>query len=73
MKHIFILALLALSGCASDEVPPGNIASLKNTLSGAGGKAAVMEIQLDDGTRCAVLIGAYQGAIDCDWRVIRVD
>lgn len=28
----------------------------------------VVEQQLKDGTRCAVMVGDYKGGISCDWR-----
>ena len=33
-----------------------------------GARADVRMVTLEDGTRCAVLIGVYKGALSCDWR-----
>lgn len=54
MKYIVIMTALFLAGC-------GNV-------SGVGGSADVIEYYLDDGTRCAILVGAYKGSIDCNWK-----
>lgn len=35
--------------------------------SATGDSANIIEYKLEDGTRCAVLIGYNKGSIDCDW------
>ena len=60
--------LLALAGC-SDPVPQqrpvfGGVV-VGDAYNGIG---TVQTIQLEDGTRCAVLIGYRKGAISCDWK-----
>jgi len=52
-RMVLVLMLLALAGCGD--------------VGGAGGSADVVEHRLADGTRCVVLVGAYKGAIDCDF------
>ena len=58
-KSLIGLSLLTavLAGCSKGE----------NTVSDGWGEADVKSVTLKDGTRCAVLIGAYKGGITCDW------
>jgi hypothetical protein len=37
-------------------------------VSGADGKGEVKLVVLEDGTKCAVLIGYNKGAITCNWK-----
>ena len=37
-------------------------------VSGADGRGEVKLVVLDDGTKCAVLIGYAKGAITCNWK-----
>lgn len=58
-----ILALAALVVACSAQGPAAIM-----TVGNGEGSADVKIIKLDDGTRCAVLIGAYKAAISCDWK-----
>ncbi len=61
MKRLLLVATIAaLSGCTMTS--PG-----AQDVSGSAGGAEVKVITLDDGTRCAVLVGYQKGAISCDW------
>ena len=63
-----LLLCLALAGC-SDPVPQQRPVFGGVVVGDAyNGNAAVQTIQLEDGTRCAVLIGYRKGAISCDWK-----
>lgn len=61
MKIIFAILLLALAGCGRTPDP-----SVKRVSDGLGG-ADVKLVALEDGTKCAVLIGDRKGALSCDW------
>ena len=50
-----------LSACGT-EIPSEDVAY--RVGPGMGG---VFEVQLKDGTRCAVLAMPYKGGIDCNW------
>jgi hypothetical protein len=57
------LSPLSLTGCGVGAPPPTEV--------GGGfmkGSADVSIITLQDGTRCAVLIGNRRGALDCNWK-----
>jgi phosphopantothenate synthetase len=59
MKRLILIATIAaMTGCTS----PG-----ATDVSGSAGNGEVKVIALEDGTRCAVLIGSGKGAISCDW------
>lgn len=60
MKIIFAILLLALAGCGSNDPNAKRV-------SDSGGAADVKLIELEDGTKCAVLIGYQKGALSCDW------
>ena len=49
---------VTLVGCKPPEPPTAN-----NVLGGT-----IVEVQLDDGTRCAVWDGFKAGGISCDWK-----
>lgn len=39
------------------------------TVYGTDGTSAhVSVVKLEDGTRCAVVVGMYKGGISCDWK-----
>jgi hypothetical protein len=39
------------------------------TVYGSDGTSAhVSLVRLEDGTRCAVVVGMYKGGISCDWK-----
>ena len=39
------------------------------TVYGSDGTSAhVSLVKLEDGTRCAVVVGMYKGGISCDWK-----
>ena len=56
---LVVLAPLSLIGCVDTSDIDGGF--LK-------GSADVQLITLEDGTRCAVLIGHRRGALDCNWK-----
>jgi len=61
VSEIIILAgimSVTLVGCKPPEPPTAN-----NVLGGT-----IVEVQLDDGTRCAVWDGFKAGGISCDWK-----
>ena len=58
-----VLVSLSLTGCGVGAPPATEV--------GGGfmkGSADVSIITLQDGTRCAVLIGDRRGALDCNWK-----
>lgn len=73
MKKIYICIAFAilLSGCKIDmakvEVPENGTLVTSNAIVGSV-DSLVELVTLQDGTRCAVLIGANKGAIDCNWK-----
>lgn len=60
---IAVIAASLLVGCAARDNDPS-----RQSVAGAGGSGEVKEVFLSDGTRCAVVIGYYKGAITCDWQ-----
>lgn len=64
--------LLALALCACERAPTKTETGI--SLRAAGSTATVQTIALDDGTRCAVMVGPEgRGGIDCDWGSRKVD
>ncbi len=59
MKIAMAVVVLILAGCGNS---PG-----QDVTDGMGSGRVTM-VRLDDGTRCAVLVGYSKGAIDCDWQ-----
>lgn len=60
MKIIFAILLLVLAGCRSSDPSATRV-----TDSGAAPEVKL--IVLDDGTKCAVLLGYREGELTCDW------
>ena len=56
---ITILVLLVTAGCSKGQT--------QAEVSNGFGSADVKLVELKDGTKCAVMIGARKGGIDCDW------
>lgn len=65
MLKILIISLF-LAGCSQELFPVKTSTGIK--LSGSEGEALVQEITLNDGTKCATLIGYTKGAITCNWK-----
>lgn len=57
------LLTAVLAGCAKTEATKDG-----NLISNGAGEATVTDHTLSDGTKCAVLIGYYKGAISCGWK-----
>lgn len=55
---IFILAVVPSKTAGKDALP----------VSDSFGSGDVQLVTLSDGTKCAVLIGMYKGAISCNWK-----
>lgn len=69
LKHVLAVCLIFLLGGLSCLLISGCSPSLGATdVSGSLGGAEVKIVTLDDGTKCAVLIGYQKGAISCDWK-----
>jgi hypothetical protein len=50
----------------STSIPKPNAGE---TVYGSDGTSAhVSLVKLEDGTRCAVVVGMYKGGISCDWK-----
>ena len=63
MKFAFVglFAILTMTACDTD--------SRQIVRSGMiSGGTGVMLVTLEDGTKCAVLAGAYSGSITCNWK-----
>jgi|TARA_B110000211_G_C13974985_1_gene506708 uncharacterized lipoprotein NlpE involved in copper resistance len=58
---LVILAPLSLIGCEQGTGAQVDGGFMK-------GSAEVNMITLEDGTKCAVLIGHRRGALDCNWK-----
>lgn len=69
MKLCFAFcAMCFLAGCGANSTTSktaGNDGDI--SISNGDGTATATEIHLKDGTPCAVLVGAYKGAISCGW------
>jgi hypothetical protein len=63
MKLLFIFLAFSLSACS-----PIGAAKHGQEIGDGNGQATVALTYLEDGTRCAVLIGYSKGAISCDWQ-----
>jgi hypothetical protein len=59
------VSVISISGALM--MPPTPTKNSVN-VSGMDGHAEVKMITLPDGTRCAILVGPYKGAVDCDWK-----
>jgi len=64
MKYMVLAFCILAAACTNNTATsvPGGI-----EVSNGFGSAGVQEITLPDGTKCAVLIGYYKGAISCGW------
>lgn len=60
-----VISSLFIVGCKVRE--PEQVES-GVVLSARGNGGVVQLATLEDGTRCAVLIGSNKGGIDCDWK-----
>lgn len=69
--HICIAFAILLSGCkietAKAEAPNNGVLVSSDEIAGSVA-GLVKLVTLEDGTRCAVLIGTNKGAIDCSWK-----
>ena len=67
MKTLFIALVVSIGlvGCIDNDEQSNLGQKISN---GEGTTANVLVIKLEDCTPCAVLIGYYRGAIDCDWK-----
>lgn len=63
LKIIFLAALLA--ACSSSTSEAQTATSGQEVCS--GGCAVVKLIALEDGTRCAAMVGVQKAALSCDW------
>lgn len=61
MKKLILLLAIVISGCGAT---PDSEAYVSN----GWGAADIKLVSLSDGTRCAVLVGTYKGAISCNWK-----
>ncbi len=61
MKYLALVAMLFLVGC---DDAPSKTTSVINT----GGVGQVKELNLSDGTKCAIYDGYRAGGITCNWR-----
>ena len=62
MKKIFavVFVMIAIVGCTKQ----GNTQA---TVSDGNGQGDVALVILNDGTKCAVIVGYSKGGIDCNW------
>ena len=60
-----IAMLVLAAGCEGNTVKDAGAGW--TYISDGMGSAAIREITLPSGTRCAALIGYYKGALTCDW------
>lgn len=60
---LYLITLISFFAVACAK--QGDIQAIVSDGNGSGDVALV---HLKDGTRCAVLIGAYKGSIHCDWK-----
>lgn len=67
MKYLILVCgfgLLSISVILLSSSPsPGS-----KSVGGSGGEAEVKVVTLDDGTKCAILVGYSKGAISCNWK-----
>jgi len=61
---VLLLGSVAVTGCADKNSVSGQNSVTVRSDSYIG---YVSEIYLEDGTRCAVMMGYYKGGLSCDW------
>jgi hypothetical protein len=60
---------LLVAGCYSNGPSKAKVENNGSvSIESMGGSGTVDLVTMRDGTKCAVLIGYYKGAIHCDWR-----
>lgn len=59
MRYLTLIIILFLCGCESKET---------NNTQLVIGEGNVKEVNLSDGTKCAVYSKPYGGGITCNWR-----
>lgn len=58
------MIIVVLVGCGMSQ----NSSKAGITVTDGVGSAAVQEITLSDGTRCAAMVGYQKGSISCNWK-----
>jgi hypothetical protein len=63
MKRIILIMAVLVAGCTGPVSQTSD-----GVVSNGSSNGSVSIVNLKDGTKCAVLIGYYKGAISCDWK-----
>ena len=68
-KLMFLFGILALlAGCGSGvKDTQADTGHHGTRVSNGYGTGTIYLVVLEDGTKCAALIGEYKGAISCNW------
>lgn len=61
IKRVLCGILVVLSVAACDR-------TTTQTVSNGGGAAGIQLVTLEDGTRCAAMVGYQKGGISCNWK-----
>lgn len=65
---LLFFGLYLLCGCSSGvEHTQTDTGHHGTTVSNGYGHGTIFLVVLEDGTKCAALVGEYKGAIDCKW------
>lgn len=59
MKYLAIVVVLLLAGCSDQSTPKATVSYGLNQIT---------EINLSDGTHCAIYDGYHQGGMTCNWK-----
>lgn len=66
MRALLLILAGLLAACSEGTAPA--TPPKRTNIAGSGYSAEVAEVELKDGTRCAVLLGPSRGGITCNWR-----
>ena len=65
---IAIVGRALVTACGPSQVQTRTGSDGSTLISNREGAGSITEVRLEDGTRCAVLIGYNKGGISCDWQ-----
>jgi major membrane immunogen (membrane-anchored lipoprotein) len=65
---IAIVSCVLVTACGPSHVQTQNASDGSIYINNRDGAGSITEVRLEDGTRCAVLIGYNKGGISCDWQ-----
>ena len=70
MRYVIVgLMLMLMVGCTTSQESGVTDEGVNHiTVRSGGFDMYVQEVELSDGTRCAVAQGYYKGGITCNWR-----